>query len=56
MDAVSAAITGGFIALTAVVIVVLVKVFTFSFLMAGVIGVPVALGMGIMALWLLAKI
>lgn len=39
MDTVSAVFTGGSIALTAVVIVVLVKVFTFSLLAAGVTGV-----------------
>ena len=56
MDAASTIVVGGFIALTAVCIVAVKKLWAVSFLAACGIGIPAAFVIGMITVWLLGEL
>ena len=56
MDSASIIVGGGFVVLTAVCIVLAKKLFVVSFGIACGIGIPVAFGVGMIAVWLLGRL
>ncbi len=56
MDAGSIIVVGGFIALSAVCIVAVAKLWSVSFLATCGIGIPIAFVIGMMTIWLLGKL